>query len=124
MSELVDPRLANQYPIEDFALVASIAMSCVAPEVDQRPTMGEVVQSLKTIQRIGEYLINDETPSFTSKSDRHLINISQSGGERSSTLATYNVNASFSIDSSRTFPASLDYFSRSVASSEDLHKGR
>ena len=124
MSEVVDPRLSNQYPIDDFALVASIAMSCVAPEVDRRPTMAEVVQSLKTVQRIGEYLVNDERPSFTAKSDRHLINISQSCREESSTLATSDVNASFSIDSSRTFPTSLDYFSRSVASSEDLHKGR
>ncbi|TKY52448.1 Receptor serine/threonine-protein kinase ALE2 [Spatholobus suberectus] len=54
LEELADPRLGGRYPKEDFVRVCTIAAACVAPEASQRPTMGEVVQSLKMVQRITE----------------------------------------------------------------------
>ncbi|KAK2403470.1 receptor serine/threonine-protein kinase ALE2 [Trifolium repens] len=47
VEELADPRLGGRYPKEDIVCVCTIAAACVAPEASQRPTMGEVVQSLK-----------------------------------------------------------------------------
>ncbi|KAK9950647.1 hypothetical protein M0R45_006124 [Rubus argutus] len=55
LEELADPSLGAKYPKEDFVRVCTIAAACVAPEASQRPTMGEVVQSLKMVQRITEY---------------------------------------------------------------------
>ncbi|KAK2403469.1 receptor serine/threonine-protein kinase ALE2 [Trifolium repens] len=54
VEELADPRLGGRYPKEDIVCVCTIAAACVAPEASQRPTMGEVVQSLKMVQRITE----------------------------------------------------------------------
>ncbi|EPS66707.1 hypothetical protein M569_08069 [Genlisea aurea] len=51
LDELADHRLKGNYPREDFSRVCTIAAACVAPEASQRPTMGEVVQSLKMVQR-------------------------------------------------------------------------
>ncbi|KAK6161766.1 hypothetical protein DH2020_005147 [Rehmannia glutinosa] len=55
LEELADPRLDGKYPKEDFFRVCTIAAACVAPDASQRPTMGEVIQSLKMVQRITEY---------------------------------------------------------------------
>ncbi|KAE8665408.1 hypothetical protein F3Y22_tig00112616pilonHSYRG00021 [Hibiscus syriacus] len=55
LEELADARLGRKYPKEDFVRVCTIAPACVAPEASQRPTMGEVVQSLKMVQRVTEY---------------------------------------------------------------------
>ncbi|CAF1715241.1 hypothetical protein YC2023_112869 [Brassica napus] len=52
LEELVDSRLEGKYPKEDFIRVCTIAAACVAPEASQRPTMTEVVQSLKMVQRV------------------------------------------------------------------------
>ncbi|CAJ2629028.1 unnamed protein product [Trifolium pratense] len=46
LEELADPRLGGRYPKENFVRVCTIAAACVEPEASQRPTMGEVVQSL------------------------------------------------------------------------------
>ncbi|RWR95227.1 receptor-like serine/threonine-protein kinase isoform X3 [Cinnamomum micranthum f. kanehirae] len=50
-----DPKLGGKYPKEDFVNVCTIAAACVALEPKQRPMMGEVVQSLKMVQRGMEY---------------------------------------------------------------------
>ncbi|CAG7881794.1 unnamed protein product [Brassica rapa] len=63
LDELVDSRLEGKYPKEDFARVCTIAAACVAPEASQRPTMGEVVQSLKMVQRVVEYQEPSEVSS-------------------------------------------------------------
>ncbi|XP_015078502.1 receptor-like serine/threonine-protein kinase ALE2 [Solanum pennellii] len=55
LEEVAHPRLEGKYPKEDFVGVRTIAAACVAPEASQRPTMGEVVQSLKMVQRVTEY---------------------------------------------------------------------
>ncbi|KAK1294598.1 Receptor-like serine/threonine-protein kinase ALE2 [Acorus calamus] len=52
LEELLDRRLEGKYPKDDFVRVCTIAAACVAPEAAQRPTMGEVVQSLKMVQRV------------------------------------------------------------------------
>lgn len=49
LEELVDPKLVDQYPKEQFYLAAAIAAACVAPEPSQRPSMGEVLQFLKML---------------------------------------------------------------------------
>eukprot|EP00897_Mesotaenium_endlicherianum_P004391 jgi/Mesen1/3980/ME000210S03219 len=61
---LVDPLLQGHYPEDDLAHVAAIAAACVAPEAQQRPTMGEVVQSLKIVQRESEYTNSGEQELF------------------------------------------------------------
>ncbi|KAF3568805.1 hypothetical protein DY000_02010841 [Brassica cretica] len=63
LEELVDSRLEGKYPKEDFIRVCTIAAACVAPEASQRPTMTEVVQSLKMVQRVVEYH-QDKNPAL------------------------------------------------------------
>ncbi|OEL15166.1 Receptor-like protein kinase ANXUR1 [Dichanthelium oligosanthes] len=62
LEELADPRLGGQYPKDDFVRVCTIAAACVSPEANQRPTMGEVVQSLKMVQRSVEFQESTPTP--------------------------------------------------------------
>jgi len=114
LEELVDPRLAGKYPKEDFVRVCTIAAACVAPEASQRPTMGEVVQSLKMVQRLAE--CQDTMPNPSARP-----NIRQSS-------TTYESDGTSSMFSSGPFSGlSLfenDNISRTAIFSEDLHEGR
>lgn len=111
---LADPRLGGKYPKEDFLRVCTIAAACVAPEASQRPTMGEVVQSLKMVQRLTEY--QDTIPNPSSRP-----NVRQSS-------TTYESDGTSSMFSSGPFSGlSLfdnDNISRTAVFSEDLHEGR
>lgn len=114
MEELADPRLAGKYPKEDFVRVCTIAAACVAPEASQRPTMGEVVQSLKMVQRLTEY--QDTMPKPSARP-----NIRQSS-------TTYESDCTSSMFSSGPLSGlSLfdnDNISRTAVFSEDLREGR
>ncbi|XP_073010632.1 receptor-like serine/threonine-protein kinase ALE2 isoform X1 [Typha latifolia] len=114
LEELADPRLAGKYPKDDFVRVCTIAAACVAPEANQRPTMGEVVQSLKMVQRAVEYQESLPTPSARP-------NVRQSS-------TTYESDGTSSMFSSGPFSGlSLfenDNISRTAVFSEDLHEGR
>jgi len=114
LEELVDPRLAGKYPKEDFVRVCTIAAACVAPEASQRPTMGEVVQSLKMVQRLAE--CQDTMPNPSARP-----NIRQSS-------TTYESDGTSSMFSSGPFSGlSLfenDNISRTAIFSEDLHEGQ
>lgn len=114
LEELADPKLEGKYPMEDFVRVCTIAAACVAPEANQRPTMGEVVQSLKMVQRLAEYQDTMPTPSTRP-------NIRQSS-------TTYESDGTSSMFSSGPF-SGLSVFdneniSRTAVFSEDLHEGR
>ncbi|XP_076901946.1 putative serine/threonine-protein kinase PBL7 [Bidens hawaiensis] len=113
LEELVDPKLGGKYPIEDLARVCTIAAACVAPEVNQRPTMGEVVQSLKMVQHVTEY--QDTSATNT-----------RPGQKQSST--TFESDATSSIFSSGPYSGlsvfDHDNISRTALFSEDLHEGR
>ncbi|RZS20731.1 hypothetical protein BHM03_00053279 [Ensete ventricosum] len=114
LEELADPRLAGKYPKDDFVRVCTIAAACVAHEANQRPTIGEVVQSLKMVQRVAEYQDPLPTPS------------TQPNNKQSST--TYESDATSSMFSSGPFSGlSLldnDNISKAAVFSEDLHEGR
>ncbi|KAJ4850339.1 hypothetical protein Tsubulata_037455 [Turnera subulata] len=115
LEELVDPRLGGKYPKDDFVRVCTIAAACVAPEASQRPTMGEVVQSLKMVQRVTEY----QDPMLTSNSKPNL--------RQSST--TFESDGTSSMFSSGPFSGlsgafDNDNVSRTAVFSEDLHEGR
>ncbi|XP_057966726.1 proline-rich receptor-like protein kinase PERK15 [Malania oleifera] len=114
LEELADPRLGGKYPKEDFVRVCTIAAACVASEANQRPTMGEVVQSLKMVQRILEY--QDSMPTSNTRS-----NIRQSS-------ATFESDGTSSIFSSGPYSGlsafDNDNISRTAVFSEDLHEGR
>ncbi|CAI0474610.1 unnamed protein product [Linum tenue] len=116
LEELVDPRLGGKYPKEDFVRVCTIAAACVAPEACQRPTMGEVVQSLKMVQRVTEY---QEAPQPVASSARPNM-------RQSSTM--FDSDGTSSMFSSGPFSGMStfenDNFSRTAAFSEDLHEGR
>lgn len=114
LNELADPRLEGKYPKEDFVRVCTIAAACAAPEANQRPTMGEVVQSLKMVQRITEY----QDPVSTSN-NRPAIRQS---------CTTFESDGTSSIFSSGPY-SGLSAFdnetiSRTAVFSEDLHEGR
>ncbi|XP_076890189.1 pto-interacting protein 1-like [Bidens hawaiensis] len=113
LEELVDPKLGGRYPIEDLARVCTIAAACVAPEANQRPTMGEVVQSLKMVQHVTEY-------QDTSAADARP-------GQKQS-LTTFESDATSSIFSSGPYSGlsvfDHDNISRTALFSEDLHEGR
>lgn len=115
LEELADPRLGGRYPKEDFFRVCTIAAACVAPEASQRPTMGEVVQSLKMVQRITE----NHDPALPSSNTRP--NLRQSS-------ATYDSDGTSSMFSSGPYSglSAFDYdnTSRTAVFSEDLHEGR
>ncbi|XP_010267980.1 PREDICTED: receptor-like serine/threonine-protein kinase ALE2 [Nelumbo nucifera] len=115
LEELADPRLGGKYPEDDFVRVCTIAAACVAPEANQRPTMGEVVQSLKMVQRITEY---QDSMLATSNSRTNL--------RQSST--TYESDGTSSMFSSGPFSGlsafDNDNISRTAVFSEDLHEGR
>lgn len=112
LEELVDPRLGGKYPKDDFVRVCTIAAACVAPEANQRPTMGEVVQSLKMVQRATEY--QDTMPAPPSRP-----NMRQSS-------TTYESDGTSSMFSSGQFSGMFenDNISRTAVFSEDLHEGR
>ncbi|OVA16785.1 Protein kinase domain [Macleaya cordata] len=115
LEELADPRLGCKYPKEDFLRVCTIAAACVAPEASQRPTMGEVVQSLKMVQRITEY-----QDSMLTTSNTHP-NLGQSS-------TNYETDRNSSMFSSGPFPGlntfDHDNIFRTAVFSEDLHEGR
>uniref|UniRef100_A0ACD5VS77 Uncharacterized protein n=1 Tax=Avena sativa TaxID=4498 RepID=A0ACD5VS77_AVESA len=113
LEELADPSLGGQYPKEDFVRVCTIAAACVSPEANQRPTMGEVVQSLKMVQRSTEFQESIPTPPARP-------NI------RAAT--TYESDGTSSMFSSGPFsglsPFETENISRTAIFSEDLHEGR
>lgn len=115
IEELADPSLGGKYPKEDFVRVCTIAAACVAPEASQRPTMGEVVQSLKMVQRVTEY--QDSALPFPN---------AQPNMRQSST--TFESDGTSSIFSSGPYSGlsafDNDNFSRTATASEDLHEGR
>lgn len=114
LEELVDPKLKGSYPKEDFIRVCTIAAACVAPEANQRPTMGEVVQSLKMVQRVTEY------------QDAAVGSANVRPGHRQSST-TFDSDGTSSIFSSGPYSglsAFDENISRTAVFSEDLHEGR
>ncbi|XP_022770801.1 probable serine/threonine-protein kinase PBL23 isoform X2 [Durio zibethinus] len=115
LEELADPRLEVKYPKEDFVRVCTIAAACVAPEASQRPTMGEVVQSLKMVQRVTEY-------------QDSMITISNNRPNQRQSSTTFESDETSSMFSSGPFSGlsafDNDNISRAAVSSEDLHEGR
>uniref|UniRef100_K3XEW3 Protein kinase domain-containing protein n=1 Tax=Setaria italica TaxID=4555 RepID=K3XEW3_SETIT len=114
LEELADPRLGAQYPKDDFVRVCTIAAACVSPEANQRPTMGEVVQSLKMVQRSVEFQESMPTPPTRP-------NVRQSS-------TTYESDGTSSMFSSGPFsglsPFDTETIPRTAVFSEDLHEGR
>ncbi|ONM30997.1 Protein kinase superfamily protein [Zea mays] len=114
LGELADPRLGGQYPKDDFVRVCTIAAACVSPEANQRPTMGEVVQSLKMVQRSVEFQESVPTPPARP-------NVRQSS-------TTYESDGTSSMFSSGPFsglsPFETETIPRTAVFSEDLHEGR
>ncbi|CAI8603698.1 unnamed protein product [Vicia faba] len=115
LEELADPRLGGRYPKEDFVRVCTIAAACVAPEASQRPTMGEVVQSLKMVQHIIENHDHAVPSSNTRPNLRQYSTAYDSDG--TSSLFSSGPHSGLSA---------FDYesISRTAVFSEDLHEGR
>ncbi|KZV34860.1 hypothetical protein F511_00762 [Dorcoceras hygrometricum] len=115
LEELADPKLDSKYPKEDFVRVCTVAAACVAPEANQRPTMGEVVQSLKMVQRITEY------------QDSVIVNSNNVPNLRQSST-TFESDGASSMFSSGHYSglSALDNenISRTAVFSEDLQEGR
>ncbi|XP_021279497.1 proline-rich receptor-like protein kinase PERK3 [Herrania umbratica] len=115
LEELADPRLGGKYPKEDFVRVCTIAAACVAPEASQRPTMGEVVQSLKMVQRVTEY-------------QDSMLSISNNRPNQRQSSTTFESDETSSMFSSGPYSGlsafDNDNISRTAVSSEDLHEGR
>ncbi|KAF6134623.1 hypothetical protein GIB67_022910 [Kingdonia uniflora] len=115
LKELADLKLSGKYPNEDFVRVCTIAAACVAPEAAQRPTMGEVVQSLKMVQRITEY-------------QDSMLNTSNARPNNRQSSTTYESDGTSSMFSSGPFSGlsvfDHDNISRTAVFSEDLHEGR
>ncbi|XP_071738359.1 proline-rich receptor-like protein kinase PERK10 [Rutidosis leptorrhynchoides] len=114
LEELADPKLGGKYPIEDLGRVCTIAAACVSPEANQRPTMGEVVQSLKMVQRVTEYQ-DTTTPTDTRPAQKQSSTTFESDGTSSIfSSGPYSGLSAFDHDN----------ISRTVLFSEDLHEGR
>ncbi|KAL2556491.1 Protein kinase superfamily protein [Forsythia ovata] len=114
LEELADLRLDGKYPKEDFMRVCTIAAACVAPEASQRPTMGEVVQSLKMVQRAIEY----HDSALTTHPGPNLR-------QSSTTFESDGTSSMFSSGPYSGFSAfDNDNVVRTAVFSEDLHEGR
>ncbi|XP_024377051.1 receptor-like serine/threonine-protein kinase ALE2 isoform X2 [Physcomitrium patens] len=141
LHELADPRMGGNYPPEDFARVAIIAGTCVAPEWSDRPTMGEVVQQLKAITGSHVYTFSrDADRSMSSEGEREgLVETPTSGAASNKTLATarhahrstvttFGSDGSSSMFSSGPFSGLIgienDPLTRTSIISEDLQEGR
>lgn len=115
LEELADSKLGGNYPKEDFVRVCTIAAACVAPEASQRPTMGEVVQSLKMVQRVAEY---QDT----------MLNSANARPNLRQSSTTFESDGTSSMFSSGPYSglSALDNenLSRTAVYSEDLHEGR
>lgn len=87
----------------------------MAPDASQRPTMGEVVQSLKMVQKITEY------QDSVAASKTNAPNLRQSS-------TTFESDGTSSIFSSGPYSGlsafETDNISRAVVFSEDLQEGR
>lgn len=114
LEELVDSKLQGNYPKEDFLRVCTIAAACVAPEANQRPTMGEVVQSLKMVQRVTEY----QDAAMGSANIRPNIRQSSTTFESDGTSSIFSSGPYSGLS---TFDENI---SRNAVFSEDLHEGR
>ncbi|CAN4113391.1 unnamed protein product [Withania somnifera] len=99
LEELADPRLEGKYPKEDFS--------------SQRPTMGEVVQSLKMVQRVTEY-------QDTTINSGIRPNLRQS----STTFESDGTSSMFSSGPYSGLSVFENDVSRAAVFSEDLHEGR
>lgn len=115
LEELADPRLGGSYPKEDFVRVCTIAAACVAPEASQRPTMGEVVQSLKMVQRVAEY----QDTMLNSTSARPNLRQSSTTFESDGTSSMFSSGPYSGLSAFEN-----DNLSRTAVYSEDLHEGR
>ncbi|KAF9688170.1 hypothetical protein SADUNF_Sadunf02G0169300 [Salix dunnii] len=115
LEELADRRLGGKYPKEDFVRVCTIAAACVASEANQRPTMGEVVQSLKMVQRVTEHQ-DSKLTSNARANLRQSSNIFESDGTSSMFSSGPYSGLSAAFDN--------DNISRTAVFSEDLHEGR
>ncbi|CAK9233813.1 unnamed protein product [Sphagnum troendelagicum] len=141
LHELADPSLVSKYPLEDFIQVATIAAACVAPQWNQRPTMGEVVHSLKLVCQLHEYGTSSEVErGMSSEGEKEgsvETSTSLSASKRSfattvqmhrPTLTTFGSEGSSSTFSSGPFSRVMgienDILTRTSIISEDLHEGR
>jgi hypothetical protein len=115
LEELADSTLGGKYPKEDFVRVCTIAAACVAPEANQRPTMGEVVQSLKMVQRVTEY----QDSMLASSNNRPNLRQSSTTFESDGTSSMFSSGPYSGLS---TFDN--DNISRTAVFSEDLHEGR
>ncbi|KAJ7553140.1 hypothetical protein O6H91_06G085300 [Diphasiastrum complanatum] len=128
LDELVDPKLNGLYNREDFLQVAAIAAACVAPEASQRPTMGEVVQSLKMVQRVSEY------PVFGERDHSMVCSPTASISNQSFTASwqhTLPTSTTFESDGSSVFSSgpvicslNIENSTKNPVISEDLMEGR
>ncbi|KAG6606933.1 Receptor-like serine/threonine-protein kinase ALE2, partial [Cucurbita argyrosperma subsp. sororia] len=115
LEELADPRLGGKYPMEDFVRVCTIAAACVASEAGQRPTMGEVVQSLKMVQRTTEYQ-DTMVPSSNNQTNVKQFSTTFESDGSSSMFSSGPYSGLSAFDN--------DNVSRTAIFSEDLHEGR
>ncbi|KAL1548392.1 proline-rich receptor-like protein kinase PERK3 isoform X3 [Salvia divinorum] len=116
LEELADPRLDGKYLKEDLFRVCTIAAACVAPEASQRPTMGEVVQSLKMVQRVTEYQ-DSAVASTTAPNLRQSSTTFESDG--TSSIFSSGPYSGFSFSALDT-----DHVNKTAPLSEDLQEGR
>ncbi|KAJ1386854.1 putative serine/threonine-protein kinase [Sesbania bispinosa] len=116
LKEIGDPKLGGKYAKEDFVRVCTIAAARVAPEASQRPTVGEVVQSLKMVQRITEYQDSMLASSNTRPNLRQSSSTFEFDGTSSMFSSCPYSGLSVAFDN--------ENISRTVVFSEDLHEGR
>ncbi|GLT34678.1 hypothetical protein SLA2020_091810 [Shorea laevis] len=64
---IIDPRLRSQYPINAARKIAKLANSCLAKNAKERPTMSQVVESLKEIIEESEQASTSENAKSSSK---------------------------------------------------------
>ncbi|MCL7030056.1 hypothetical protein MKW94_009185 [Papaver nudicaule] len=116
LEEIADPRLGGKYSKDDFVRVCTIAAACVAPEANQRPTMGEVVQSLKMVQRNTEYQDTISTASNARPNHKQSSTTYESEDGTSSMFSSGPFSGLSTFDN--------DLISKTAVFSEDLHEGR
>lgn len=142
LAELADPRLGGKFSIEDFEQVSHLAARCIDPEWRERPSMGEVVQNLKSICKSHEYNLSSEGERLTSSEHERGTFGSPAGSSTASSHTSFALDwppyrpttGPLHSDSSSPMYSTSgpfgiggidnDPLSRTTIISEDLHEGR
>ncbi|KAJ0853408.1 putative protein kinase RLK-Pelle-CR4L family [Helianthus annuus] len=71
LDEIIDPNIRNQMDIQSLAHFKNIAYNCLNQQLEQRPTMDQIVKELEEVLELQQKYANLVRPSNTQKLAHH-----------------------------------------------------